>query len=221
MGLSVRRLLDHTAIALTAVAAAGASMAWASFPPGGVRAFRGPGNAGSAGEGRRQARPPEARGGSVPPLRGRTGRRALAAPAQGDEDRAVTSSRSAGLPASGGPDARFGAARTGHTHQGQDVIAAEGTPLVAVRRGLIAWSGYLPGEPGITWSSMQPASCSTTSTCTSSRAAFASTRARGCGRAGGLAGSGRTGTHSVPASPLRSGAATGSAADTRSTRCRS
>ena len=34
----------------------------------------------------------------------------------------------------GGDDARFGAGRDGHIHQGQDVIAAEGTPLVAPRR---------------------------------------------------------------------------------------
>ena len=31
----------------------------------------------------------------------------------------------------GGPDARFGAPRPGHTHQGQDIAAAEGTPIVA------------------------------------------------------------------------------------------
>src|SRR5215210_1197016 len=30
----------------------------------------------------------------------------------------------------GGAGARFGASRTGHVHQGQDVVAAEGTPVV-------------------------------------------------------------------------------------------
>ena len=40
--------------------------------------------------------------------------------------------------------ARFGAGRTGHTHQGQDVFAACGTPLVAARGGTVvrnAWQG--------------------------------------------------------------------------------
>jgi murein DD-endopeptidase MepM/ murein hydrolase activator NlpD len=42
----------------------------------------------------------------------------------------------------GGPDARFGAARNGHTHQGQDVPAAEGTPIVAPKAGTIHWRAY-------------------------------------------------------------------------------
>jgi murein DD-endopeptidase MepM/ murein hydrolase activator NlpD len=37
----------------------------------------------------------------------------------------------------GGPDARFGAPRRGHTHQGQDMAAAEGTPVVAPRGGVV------------------------------------------------------------------------------------
>jgi murein DD-endopeptidase MepM/ murein hydrolase activator NlpD len=37
---------------------------------------------------------------------------------------------------------RFGAARTGHTHQGQDVTAACGTPLVAARGGTVQYAGY-------------------------------------------------------------------------------
>jgi murein DD-endopeptidase MepM/ murein hydrolase activator NlpD len=37
----------------------------------------------------------------------------------------------------GGADARFGAGRAGHRHQGQDVIAAEGTPVVAPWAGLV------------------------------------------------------------------------------------
>jgi murein DD-endopeptidase MepM/ murein hydrolase activator NlpD len=35
------------------------------------------------------------------------------------------------------PAQRFGAVRDGHTHQGQDVFAACGTPLVAVRGGVV------------------------------------------------------------------------------------
>ncbi len=37
---------------------------------------------------------------------------------------------------------RFGAPRSGHTHQGQDVMAACGTPLVAARGGIVQYSAY-------------------------------------------------------------------------------
>jgi murein DD-endopeptidase MepM/ murein hydrolase activator NlpD len=37
---------------------------------------------------------------------------------------------------------RFGVARSGHTHQGQDVMAACGTPLVAARGGKVQYAGY-------------------------------------------------------------------------------
>jgi murein DD-endopeptidase MepM/ murein hydrolase activator NlpD len=37
---------------------------------------------------------------------------------------------------------RFGAARSGHTHQGQDVMAACGTPLLAARGGVVQYSEY-------------------------------------------------------------------------------
>jgi Peptidase family M23 len=37
----------------------------------------------------------------------------------------------------GGEGSRFGAKRHGHTHQGQDLAAAEGTPVVAPRGGLV------------------------------------------------------------------------------------
>ncbi len=39
----------------------------------------------------------------------------------------------------GGADARFGAGRDGHAHQGQDVTAAEGTPLVSPVAGSVYW----------------------------------------------------------------------------------
>ena len=42
----------------------------------------------------------------------------------------------------GDAGARFGAARSGHTHQGQDVMAACGTPLVAARGGPVQYAGY-------------------------------------------------------------------------------
>jgi len=48
----------------------------------------------------------------------------------------------------GGRDSRFGASRTGHIHQGQDVAAAEGTPLVAPKSGTIHWRAYQAGGAG-------------------------------------------------------------------------
>ena len=37
--------------------------------------------------------------------------------------------------------ARFGASRYGHTHEGQDVFAKSGTPLIAVRDGVVVEKG--------------------------------------------------------------------------------
>jgi murein DD-endopeptidase MepM/ murein hydrolase activator NlpD len=48
----------------------------------------------------------------------------------------------------GGRDSRFGAPRSGHIHQGQDVAAAEGTPLVAPKAGTIHWRAYQAGGAG-------------------------------------------------------------------------
>ena len=42
----------------------------------------------------------------------------------------------------GSAGARFGAPRSGHTHQGQDVPADCGTPLEAVRGGTVQYAGY-------------------------------------------------------------------------------
>lgn len=42
----------------------------------------------------------------------------------------------------GGDGARFGAPRNGHRHQGQDLAAAEGTPVVAPRGGVIETVHY-------------------------------------------------------------------------------
>jgi len=42
----------------------------------------------------------------------------------------------------GGAGARFGAGRAGHSHQGQDVFAACGVPMVAARGGRVQYSGY-------------------------------------------------------------------------------
>jgi murein DD-endopeptidase MepM/ murein hydrolase activator NlpD len=49
----------------------------------------------------------------------------------------------------GGDDARFGAGRPGHIHQGQDVVAGSGTPLVAPVAGTVTWKANQPGGAGI------------------------------------------------------------------------
>ncbi len=48
----------------------------------------------------------------------------------------------------GGPDNRFGAARAGHVHQGQDVLTAEGTPVLAPLAGTIVMASNQPGGAG-------------------------------------------------------------------------
>jgi hypothetical protein len=48
----------------------------------------------------------------------------------------------------GGDDARFGAQRNGHIHQGQDVTAAEGTPLVSPVDGYVYWRKVQAGGAG-------------------------------------------------------------------------
>jgi murein DD-endopeptidase MepM/ murein hydrolase activator NlpD len=42
----------------------------------------------------------------------------------------------------GGASARFGASRSGHTHQGQDVLAACGTRLAAAQGGTVKYAAY-------------------------------------------------------------------------------
>jgi len=49
----------------------------------------------------------------------------------------------------GGDDARFGAGRPGHRHQGQDLVAASGTPLVAPVAGTVTWKANQPSGGGI------------------------------------------------------------------------
>jgi murein DD-endopeptidase MepM/ murein hydrolase activator NlpD len=42
----------------------------------------------------------------------------------------------------GADGSRFGAQRNGHVHQGQDVAAADGTPVVSPRAGVVHWRAY-------------------------------------------------------------------------------
>src|SRR3954454_4513922 len=48
----------------------------------------------------------------------------------------------------GGPDNGFGAKRDGHIHQGQDLLADEGTPVVAPRSGTVEYVEYQAGGAG-------------------------------------------------------------------------
>jgi murein DD-endopeptidase MepM/ murein hydrolase activator NlpD len=48
----------------------------------------------------------------------------------------------------GGEGARFGAGRTGHIHQGQDIVAAEGIPVVAPVGGVVHWVAYQASGAG-------------------------------------------------------------------------
>jgi len=54
----------------------------------------------------------------------------------------------AGAHTYGGADARFGSGRTGHEHQGQDVLAAEGTPVLAPLAGTIIARDYQASGAG-------------------------------------------------------------------------
>ena len=48
----------------------------------------------------------------------------------------------------GTPDDSFGAQRNGHTHQGQDLLAPDGTPVVAPRAGTVTYVGYQASGAG-------------------------------------------------------------------------
>jgi murein DD-endopeptidase MepM/ murein hydrolase activator NlpD len=48
----------------------------------------------------------------------------------------------------GNDGARFGAPRNGHTHQGQDLFADEGTPVVAPRSGTVTYVENQPAGAG-------------------------------------------------------------------------
>jgi murein DD-endopeptidase MepM/ murein hydrolase activator NlpD len=48
----------------------------------------------------------------------------------------------------GGPENRFGAPRNGYSHQGQDVLTSEGTPVLAPLAGAIITASYQAGGAG-------------------------------------------------------------------------
>ena len=63
----------------------------------------------------------------------------------------------------------FGAARTGHTHQGQDIAAAEGTPVVAPLAGTVL-SSTTSRRPRASTSCSTPSTAATSSSPTARRA---------------------------------------------------
>jgi murein DD-endopeptidase MepM/ murein hydrolase activator NlpD len=67
-------------------------------------------------------------------------------PAQSAADGAVFPV--AGAHSFGGPENRLGAPRSGHVHQGQDVLTSEGTPVVAPLAGTILTTSYQAGGAG-------------------------------------------------------------------------
>jgi murein DD-endopeptidase MepM/ murein hydrolase activator NlpD len=133
-----------------AIALATAALAPATASAGSTGGVGIPGSAAAPGASKPVAKPASGGSGGVGPAKPVVKGPAPSAPgagAQGGSGRGhVFPVR--GPSSFGGADLRFGAPRTGHTHQGQDVIAGEGTPLVAVRRGLISWSGYQAGGAG-------------------------------------------------------------------------
>jgi hypothetical protein len=54
----------------------------------------------------------------------------------------------AGAHSFGGPENRYGAPRSNHIHEGQDILAAEGTPDVAPLAGTISWTAYQASGAG-------------------------------------------------------------------------
>jgi murein DD-endopeptidase MepM/ murein hydrolase activator NlpD len=54
----------------------------------------------------------------------------------------------AGAYSFGGAESIFGAGREGHVHQGQDISAAEGTPLVAPLASTVTWVSFQAGGAG-------------------------------------------------------------------------
>lgn len=48
----------------------------------------------------------------------------------------------------GGPENRYGAPRSGHIHEGQDIMTSEGTPDIAPLAGTITSTGYQAGGAG-------------------------------------------------------------------------
>ncbi|HEX8067624.1 MAG TPA: M23 family metallopeptidase [Thermoleophilaceae bacterium] len=147
--MPVRRLL----VALLAVACAVAALASSAFATttGGVAAPSGSPTATSGGA-TPSATPTERRSPRKPPKpKKRKPKRPQ--PKQPEPKKPAASHRFpvAGPHTFGGEGAQFGAPRDGgkRKHQGQDIIAAEGLPIVAPRGGTVKFVGDQPGGAGI------------------------------------------------------------------------
>jgi murein DD-endopeptidase MepM/ murein hydrolase activator NlpD len=124
--MRVRRFLPALAVALATTAALGPPVAAAPGEGGGTTAGA-PGEQGGNGGGATSGQDvPKPRSGH---------KRHRAKPTSSDP--APHRFPIAGPFDWGGPGARFGAKRRGHSHQGQDLPAAAGTPVVAPYRGVV------------------------------------------------------------------------------------
>jgi hypothetical protein len=81
-------------------------------------------------------------------LAGRGLRRAPTASSTAELDLSLHAFPVTGAYSWGADGSRFGAPRRGHSHQGQDLAAAEGTPVVAPRGGVIEAVQYQAGGAG-------------------------------------------------------------------------
>ena len=75
-------------------------------------------------------------------------RKALATPAPAPTSEAGHRFPLTGTYSFGGDGSRFGAGRKGHIHQGQDLAAVQGTPIVAPRAGVIKAVAYQASGAG-------------------------------------------------------------------------
>jgi murein DD-endopeptidase MepM/ murein hydrolase activator NlpD len=123
-----RRIISLLSVALAAAAAVGPPAAAASGEGGGAVA----GSGGSAGGGG------GAEYGTPLPAPKRHKHHARRASESSSDHRFPI----AGSFGWGGPDARFGAKRKGHRHQGQDLPAALGTPVVSPHAGVVEAVDY-------------------------------------------------------------------------------
>jgi murein DD-endopeptidase MepM/ murein hydrolase activator NlpD len=123
-----RRIFPALVVVLAVAAAMGppatAAPGEGGGAPAGSPAPGGRGDSGGAGVGRPQ---PKRRRRPARTTSAKTGRHAFPI---------------AGAFSFGGADGRFGARRKGHRHQGQDLPAASGTPVVAPYRGVVAAVQY-------------------------------------------------------------------------------
>jgi murein DD-endopeptidase MepM/ murein hydrolase activator NlpD len=129
-----RRITFLLSVALAAAAAVGPPVAAASGEGGG--AVAGPGGSSASGGG-------AAYGVAVPAPKRHKHRARRASDSSSGHRFPI-----AGSFAWGGRDARFGAKRKGHRHQGQDLPAALGTPVVSPHAGVVEAVDYQAGAAG-------------------------------------------------------------------------